>query len=381
VKTHTRCLLIVVMMLVSMGNTRCREEEPVVDGKDEKVAAAQKQTDEQNKAAREKQKGLDEATCKRLGEVRASVQNAKDENEKAPKSDQQILIRGELGTADQKLEDVTPDPELRASLQEKENLVKEGKLKELQTLYEKEVQTAKEQVAAIARLTSERDRAVQDAEVARAREKQAVSEYEAKAKKNAEEYEKKLEEMKSETTRRTQFWLTMSCYGIAVLCLVAAGLIGYLSIQAGAVGFGTLKRIGLPVLFSLLFFGLGWLTSQPWFWWACGITFGLALVAFILLVVMDARKAGKTAQEKTKIQQVGDDLVTAIDDIRVALKNPPQELVSKIVNAQTVEEATATIRESVKGLVDGKLKEYVTESDGTAAYVDSRRRALCLLGG
>lgn len=377
-RIYTRYSLIAIMVFVSMGNTDCpprRIENP----DPAPVTPEQKDTDEANKAAKEKQKDLEEANRKKLGEVRASVQNAKDENEKAPKSDQQILIRGELGTADQKLADVPPDPVFRASLQEKENLVKDGKLKELQMLYDKEVQSAKEQVAKIKLLEDERDRAVKAADEARAREKAAIEKYVEEAQKTAKAHKEKLEALEKEQNQKTQFWLTMSCYGLAVLCLIAAGLIGYLSIQAGAVGLGSLKRVSLPVMFSLLFFGLGWLTTKPWFWWACGITFGLALLAFIILVVIDARKAGSTAQEKTKIQQVGDDLVTAINDIREVLKNPPMELVSKIMGARTVEEATATIQTAVKGLVDGKLKEYVTEADGTAAYVDSRRRKLGLV--
>lgn len=307
------------------------------------------------------------------------MQNAKEENKKTPASDQKIIIDGELTTADQKLNDVSADRAVLDSLPQKETLAKEGKLKELKELYEGEVQTAKEQLETIRKLTAERDHAIAEAEAARVREKTAVGEYVAQAKKNAEAHEKEVKDLKSGIARKTQLWLTMSCYAIAVLCLIAAGLIGYLSVQAGAVGLGSLKRVALPVLFSAMFFGLGRLTSMPWFWWACGITFGVALIGFVILIVIDARKVGATGQEKTKIQQVGDDLVTAINDIREILKNPPMELVTKIMGAQTVEEATATIRTAVKGLVDGKLKEYVTEADGTAAYVDSRRRKLGLI--
>lgn len=378
-KRFPKYILMFLVLAVALESASCSWFRRDANKDNTQMGKAQQEADLRSQDAKARQAALDAATSKTLSEVRASVQNAKEVNAKTPENPQQLIIKGELSTADQKLESVTPDQDVLNSLAGKEKLAAEGKKEELAKIYAQEAEAAKAQSEAIRKLTAQRDQAIAEAEEARAREKAAINEYVAQAKKNAEAHEKEVKDLKSGITRKTQLWLSISCYIIAVLCLVAAGLIGYLSVQAGAVGLGSLKRVSLPVMFSLLFFGLGWLTTKPWFWWACGITFGLALLAFIILVVIDARKAGSTAQEKTKIQQVGDDLVTAINDIREVLKNPPMELVSKIMRARTVEEATATIQTAVKGLVDGKLKEYVTEADGTAAYVDSRRRKLGLV--
>lgn len=308
-----------------------------------------------------------------------------------PPSSSTTVVEGELNLADKKLSSAPVDPEELARASERKALVEQGKTLQAQQLYADASKKADEAIIQLATLRTERDEALRERDRARDAEKAAVKKALDDAELAGKEFAKRWDDREKDfaqqkkdledgIARQTQFYLTMGCYGLAVICVIIAGLLAYFSFQSGPVGIATLgKRIGLPSLFAMIFFALGRLTSQSWFWWACGIVSAVAVLSFVAAYVIDARKTKKVSEEKSKVQQVGDDLITAVSDIRGVLKNPPVEVVRKIMEAKTVEEATAVVQSAVKSLIDGILSEYVTESDGTAAYVDSRRRSLGLI--
>lgn len=341
--------------------------------------------------AAEAQAKLDAKVKEIAGQVRANVQAAAKANEDQVPGNPTVIVRGELGIADQRLSSVPVDPVEVAETAKREALVKSGEASAAQAAYKDAASRADQANQQLASLTTAKDQAIVERDAARTRELAESKRFSDLTLANANDFEKKwkdretavnkiIEDERNDVAKKTQFYLTMGCYGLGVLCVIGAAVRTYMAVQTMGVGLvSAAKSAGTLGLFAALFFALGRLTSQPWFWWACGIVLVITVIGVVAIFVIDAKKTKALAQDHAQVKGVSDDLITAISDIRNGLKKPSAALVQKVQQAKTPEEASAAVTAVLTDVVNPTLSEYVTEGDGTAAYVDNRRRALALV--
>jgi hypothetical protein len=325
------------------------------------------------------------------GQVRTNVQGALKANYDQPPSNPTTIVKGELTLADTRLSSVEPDPKELVAQAQREAMVKSGEALGAQKAYQDANSRATEANKQLGALQTERDAAITDRDAARAREVQATQSFAAQTEANGVAFKtqwdsreatnaKVVKDLKDGIAAKTQLYLTMGCYGLGVLCVIGAALRTYMAVQTGGLGLvSAAKSAGTLALFAALFFALGRLTSEPWFWYACGTVLVITVVSVVAIFVIDSKKTKALADAHQTAKSVGDDVITAISDIRNNLKHPPATLVQKILDAKTPTAAAAAVSSVLTEVVDPTLREYVTESDGTAAYVDARRRALSLV--
>jgi hypothetical protein len=222
-----------------------------------------------------------------------------------------------------------------------------------------------------------------------------VKDFQTLVEKNAEEFKKKWDEemarrdknekeLKDGIARQTQLWLTMGCYGLGVACFIFVAVRAFMAFQTGGVGLtGLFKSSGIVMVAGACFFALGKFTSQPWFWWVCGLILAGVVVSGVVAMIFDARHAKKQVDEKKEIQACTDDVIAGVEELRTTSKNPPASMVQAMQSEMgpntTPEQAIIAIKAALKTVVDPTLKQWVTEGDGVAEYVDQRRRALELV--
>lgn len=326
------------------------------------------------------------------GEVRANIQNARDENKLQPPGPHTDSVEGELSLADKKLVSVPVDPTELALGQARREANLQGKTETYQKLYAESATKSEKLVGDLSAAQTAKDEAVKERDAAREREKETIKVYQATVEKNAEEFKQKWDEeakrrdaiekdLKEGIGRQTQLWLTMGCYGLGVACFIFVAVRAFMAFQTGGIGLtGVFKSSGVVMIAGACFFALGKFTSQPWFWWVCGLILAGVVVSGVLSMVFDARHAKKQVDEKKEIQECTDDVIAGVEEMRTFAKNPPANMVAamqaELGPGTTPEQATAAIKATLRTVVDPTLKQWVTEGDGVARYVDERRRAL-----
>lgn len=350
--------------------------------------AATTKSDAAVKAVEEKAKAIGSS-------VRANVQNSREENKLQPDGPHTVFIEKELGLADKTLSSVPVDPiELALGQARREaNLL--GQRETFEKLYEQSSTKSDTLVKDLGSALTARDEAIKERDAARVKEKTAITQFQETVERNAAEFKKKWDdeqirrdkneqEWKNGIAAKTQLWLTMGCYGLGVGCFLYAAIRSYMVFQTGGLGLtGIVKSVGLAVLCGACFFALGKLTSQPWFWWACGTVLALACVSFIAVLVVDAHKTKNEMVEKKEMQECTDDVIAGVDELRSTSKNPPMSMIlamqQEMGGGTTVEQATVAIKAALRTVIDPTMRQWVTEGDGVAKYVDERRRAMELV--
>jgi hypothetical protein len=359
------------------------------------VIASQADTDKAGKKADDASTQVNEKVKQIAGEVRANVQNAREENKLQPPGPHTNSVEGELSLADKKLVTVPVDPTELALGQARREANLQGKSDTYQKLYEQSATKSEDLVKGLTAAQTARDEAIKERDAAREREKTVLKEYQATVERNANEFKKQWDDekkrrdqvekdLKDGIGRQTQLWLTMGCYGLGVICFIFAAVRGYMAFQTGGLGIvSAAKSAGVAIFCGACFFALGRLTSQPWFWYACGGVLVLAVVSVVVVLVIDARKTRKQLDDKKEIQACTDDVIAGVEELRVTSKNPPASMVqamqTELGAGATPDQAITAIKATLKTVVDPTLKQWVTEGDGVAEYVDSRRRAMELV--
>lgn len=348
-------------------------------------------TDTAVKKGADAQEKVDQLNQEVTSRVKAHVITARKENQNQPASNPTTIVEGELSAAEAQLEKVKPDQATLLQGEKNKALVESGKADEARRAYAKETEKAKDLLTQLAKAEADRTTAIATAKQAIEGERAATQKFILDAKQADEDFDKKwkdrenvvnqkIKDLEDGIAKKTQFWLTMACYGLGVACFIFVGVRIYMTMQTGGVGLvGGLRSCGIFIFLGLLFFGLGNLVSQPWFWWACGIVLALSVVATGVILVIDSHKTKLVETTRAQTSQVSDDLIGAVHDIRAQLKSPPADLVHKIMSATDLRAATDATKEFLSTVVDPTLSSYVTVADGTAAYVDGRRRALGLI--
>jgi uncharacterized membrane-anchored protein YhcB (DUF1043 family) len=392
-------LLLAIFLLVPL--TGCQAvrnwvKKPVASPQQgSQVGQAQQGTDQATQKADNAQTQVD-AKVKQIGsEVRANIQNAREENKLQPPGPHTESVEGELSLADKKLVTVPVDPTELALGQARREANLQGKSETYQKLYEQSSKKSEDLVKDLASAQTAKEEAVKERDAAREREKTVVKEYQATVEKNAEEFKKKWDEemarrdknekeLKDGIARQTQLWLTMGCYGLGVACFIFVAVRAFMAFQTGGVGLtGLFKSSGIVMVAGACFFALGKFTSQPWFWWVCGLILAGVVVSAVVAMIFDAHHAKKQVEEKKEIQACTDDVIAGVEELRTTSKNPPASMVQAMQAEMgpntTPEQAIVAIKAALKTVVDPTLKQWVTEGDGVAEYVDQRRRALELV--
>ena len=393
----TRAILIsLALSLAGCSTVRNWTKKPVATPQQgTPVGQAQQGTDSATAKADETNAKVSEKVKQIGSEVRANVQNAREENKLQPAGPHTDSVEGELSLADKKLVSVPVDPVELALGQARREANLAGKSETYQKLYEQSSTKSDTLVKDLGAAQQARDEAIKERDAARDREKTVVKQYQETVERNATEYKKQWDEeqlrrnkietdLKDGIAAKTQLWLTMGCYGLGVGCFLFAAIRGYMAFQTGGLALmGVVKSAGLAVFCGACFFALGKLTSQSWFWWACGSVLALSIVSFVVVLVVDAHKTKKELVAKKEIQDCTDDVIAGVEDVRATSKNPPASVVKAMQDelgaGTTPEQATAAIKATLRTVVDPTMKEWVTETDGVAEYVDARRRALELV--
>ncbi len=214
------------------------------------VGQAQNATTAAQQQAAEAQAKVDAKVKEIAGQVRANVQAASRANEDQAPGNPTTIVRGELGIADQRLSTVPPDPAEVAEIAKREALVKSGEVAAAQVAYKDAASRADQANQQLASLQTAKDQAIVERDAARARELAESKRFAELTQKNADDFDKKwkereaavqkiVEDERSGLAKKTQFYLTMGCYGLGVLCVIGAAVRTYMSVQtmgAGLVG-------------------------------------------------------------------------------------------------------------------------------------------------
>jgi hypothetical protein len=85
------------------------------------------------------------------------------------------------------------------------------------------------------------------------------------------------------------------------------------------------------------------------------------------------------AYQEYFVGRVGDDIISAIEEVRNKFKTGTSDVNEVFENYAATKDLSAARLNLRKNVLDTVLKQWVTEDDGTAAYVDRRRRAKSLI--
>ena len=325
-----------------------------------------------------------------VGKARANIATAQDANGKQPAAPATDTVKNELGLADLNLSFAPVDPTERALGAEREAMFQSGKAAAAQEAYKTALASSAVSLTDLTTAKQEAKDAIDARDLARQGEKDAIAKREADITANTKEYNAKmvklqqddnaaLQKERDDTAKKTQFWLTMGCYSLGVVCLLAAALRGYLAVQTMGVGvLSAAKTVAVFVLLGACFMGLGHLVAQTWFWTACGIVLGLTVVAAIVIAILDAHKTGALAANHKAVTTATDDVISGISEMHSALATPTADALHAVQSAigGTVEQAAAAIAAVHTSLVTPALQSWVTAGDGVAEYVAQRSAAL-----
>lgn len=303
------------------------------------------------------------AQAERDSKLVASMEVVDRQNKAAPKSPQQIIIEAEITFSLRLLGSVAVSPEDRAAAAERETLFAQGRADEARKLYADASAKADALNAQIAAANAQRDAALARASEEITKAAQALAAQQAKHLADMEKlqtaHRQDLADARSEVLRDQVAWFNR----IGAGCEAAA-----LLIVAGCFFFGglvALRKFGPIALFlgvaGLLCFGMAQIVGLPWFKWAC-LAAVLIVVVWVGVFLYRHYKQGDLKAEvetrAAKIKGVLGDVVGGVEDVRKALKE------------------TGSI---TKERANEILREWITETDGTAAAVDEVRREKGLL--
>lgn len=352
-------------------------------GQEQPVNDANRRADAETQNVDTKNQELAEAKKEIGGKTLANIQAARKENTLQPPSKHTDIVEGELGVAESRLAGNSPDPVELLAIAERKALVESGKVTEARLAYDKAQTDAKTLADKLLSKEAELATAITNRDIAIAARDKAMADFTAQLAQNKLEndrqlqdillkHRKEVDDLKTGIAAKTQFWLSLGCYGLGVALMLIAGIRAYLAVQTGGLGVkGAAKSTVFLGLMAMICFGLGKLVSQWWFWWACGAVIVAVLSWFIWLMVSEERAK--------RLAKVADDVIGGVEDIRKAFKQPSAKLVQSIQNASTPAEAEAAAKNMLREVVDPTLSEWVTEGDGTAQLVDERRRATGLV--
>lgn len=349
-----RLILACLLLLAS-----CKTQQPVTPPANPTVLApVVVAVDEAAQAAA----AVAKAQAERDSKLAASMEVVDRQNKAAPKSPQQIIIEAEITFSLRLLGSVAVSPEDRAAAAERETLFAQGRADEARKLYADASAKADALNSQIAAANAQRDAALaraseeitKAAQALAAQQAQHLADMKAKDAAHKNALDALRNEMNNQVMRDQVAWFNRigaGCEGAAILivglCFAFGGLVA-------------LRKFGPIALFlgvaGLLCFGLAQIVGLWWFKWAVLSAVLVAVVWVGVFLYRHYRQGDLKAEvdaRAAKIKGVLGDVVGGVEDVRKALKE------------------TGSI---TKERANEILREWITETDGTAAAVDEVRR-------
>lgn len=264
----------------------------------------------------------------------------------------------ELGIMRKRYGEMKAAPSDKAEAEKRAEAWATGQIEVSRSLAAEALAEATKQAAAAAKATADRIEAERREKESRAANEQLLKDKDAQI-------------AKLEQLVKSRQVTTLNVAG--VLCVLATGALLY---------FGPRALGAFTGLTAVCCFGIARLIAKPWFETAFNCTLGGLILAGIIVSVYEWRRKvrlAEEAKEKDLHLKAGDDVISGVEEIRAMLKDPPATLVEAVRSADTAEKALLAVKHAIGGAVNGKLREWVTEEDGTAAVVDARRRKLKLV--
>ena len=290
--------------LIVLAGCQTEQPAPVVDlsamqaemGKlHERATRAESALDTQAQA----QAALDAAKSERLGKLRVNVVAAHE----AVDEDNKPVAQGELAVAEARLIDVQPDPAEQVAAAQRKQLMAEGRTQEAQTAYGIAVKDAQDKATQIGILTTERDNAKAEAELARREAAEALALVAAAQ----ADVERQIADAKAQEAARILADIRAKQVNAALLaggvCGVAAlGCIaGMIFLSAAAKMFG--RGAATAGVLCMVCFGFARVLGSPWFDVVWNATAGILAVGGVAWAAWEIRSAIR----RREAEKVADD--------------------------------------------------------------------------
>ena len=242
----------------------------------------------------------DAKTGELLSKLKANVVSARAANQGNPDAAPRTKVEGELGVAEGRLTNVSPDPAELAAAAQRDLLVEQGRAAEARSAYDRATKDAQGQAAEVARAQQEAAGARLERDTARAQEKAALAGFQAELERNRAAnqralddlraaHQKELDDAHQQVLKDQVRWLNWAAAGCSALAVLSFGL---------AAAFGGLVALRAVAPFSailgfsgLVAFGLAQVVGAWWFKWS---VLGAVLVVLGVVIwwVLKKQKEG-----------------------------------------------------------------------------------------
>lgn len=234
---------------------------------------------------------VDDKTAQRDGALKADINAAKAANQANPAGVPKEQVDAHLDVAGARLDGVVADPKEVAATAERDKLIEQGKAAEARAATDRAIADAKGQAGELAVAKADAKAAIEERDLARKGEKQAVEDLKTKLEANRLENQTNLDaavRAAHDEERKAQMRkLGYALLGLGVLLLLVGAATLYLTKGM------EWQRAAIAAAAGAGCFSLFWTINQPWFKYLVWAVAGVMVVAVLWYLWTEARQHKK----------------------------------------------------------------------------------------